>query len=86
MSYKVRWHEDALEDLKSLDKKTQKKILQRVKEYLPQNPVSLGKPLRGIFKGFFRYRIGNIRIIYTLDHENETVSILKIGDRKNVYD
>jgi len=86
LSYKVRWHEDALEDLKSLDKKTQKKILQRVKEYLPQNPVSLGKPLRGIFKGFFRYRIGNIRIIYTLDHENETVSILKIGDRKNVYD
>ena len=86
MSYKVRWHEDALEDLKSLDKKTQKKILQRVKEYLPQNPVSLGKPLRGIFKGFFRYRIGNVRIIYTLDHENETVSILKIGDRKNVYD
>jgi len=86
LSYKVRWHEDALEDLKSLDKKTQKKILQRVKEYLPQNPVSLGKPLRGIFKGFFRYRIGNVRIIYTLDHENETVSILKIGDRKNVYD
>ena len=86
MSYKVRWHENALEDLKRLDKKPQKKILRRVKEYLPQNPVSLGKPLRGIFKGFFRYRIGNVRIIYTLDHENETVSILKIGDRKNVYD
>ena len=86
MSYKVRWHEDALEDLKSLDKKTQKKILRRVKEYLPQNPVSLGKPLRGIFKGFFRYRIGNIRIIYMLDYEDKTVSILKIGDRKNVYD
>jgi len=86
LSYKVRWHEDALEDLKSLDKKTQKKILRRLKEYLPQNPVSLGKPLRGIFKGFFRYRIGDTRIIYTLDHEDETVSILKIGDRKDVYD
>ena len=86
MSYKVRWHEEALEDLKSLDKKTQKKILRRVKKYLPQNPASLGKPLKGTFKGFFRYRIGNIRIIYTLDYENETVSILKIGDRKNVYD
>ena len=86
MSYKVRWHEEALEDLKSLDKKTQKKILRRVKEYLPQNPASLGNPLKGTFKGFFRYRIGNIRIIYTLDYENETVSILKIGDRKDVYD
>ena len=86
MIYKVRWHEDALEDLKNLDKKTQKKIIQRVKEYLPQNPVSLGKPLKGIFKGLFRYRFGNIRIIYTLDHETETVLILKIGDRKNVYD
>jgi mRNA interferase RelE/StbE len=85
LRYKVRWHEDALEDLKNLDKKTQKKIIQRVKEYLPQNPVSLGKPLKGIFKGLFRYRFGNIRIIYTLDHENETVLILKIGDRKNVY-
>jgi len=84
--YKVRWHEDALEDLKNHDKKTQKKVCQRVKEYLPQNPISLGKPLKGMFKRLFRYRFDNIRIIYTLDHETETIFILKIGDWKNVYD
>jgi mRNA interferase RelE/StbE len=86
LNYNVRWHEAALEDLKNLDKKTQKKIFRRVKEDLPQNPVSLGKPLKGMFKGLFRYRIGDIRIIYTLDHETETIFILKIGDRKNVYE
>ncbi len=63
MTYNVLWHEKAVEDLRGVDKKTAKGIVERVKSYLSQNPLSLGKPLKGIFKGLYRYRFGDYRII-----------------------
>ncbi len=40
------------------------------------------KPLRG-YKGFFRLRRGNIRIIFT--KEGKTGTIIAIDYRKNIY-
>jgi mRNA interferase RelE/StbE len=55
-----------------------------VKGYLSQDPIGLGKPLQGIFKGLYRYRYGNYRIIYTIDRTVVMILILRIADRKNV--
>ena len=85
MGYKVKWHEKAIEDLKNLDKQNAKGIVERVKTYLAQDPISLGKPLKGMFKGLFRYRYGDYRIIYALDRKEKSISILRIGHRKDVY-
>jgi mRNA interferase RelE/StbE len=84
--YNVQWHEDALEDLKGIDRQTQKKIIARVKDYLSKDPVSLGKPLQGIFKGLYRYRYGSCRIIYGIDRNTAVILILRIADRKEVCD
>ncbi|MCX5826793.1 MAG: type II toxin-antitoxin system RelE/ParE family toxin [Deltaproteobacteria bacterium] len=86
MTYNLKWHEKAIYDLRDLDRKTQKKIIDRIKEYLPKDPVGLGKPLKGMFKGLYRYRYGSHRIIYAIDQREEVVMILRIGDRKDVYD
>lgn len=32
-----------------------------------------------------RIRVGNYRIVYELDDEKKTVTIFKVGDRKDVY-
>lgn len=85
MGYNVTWHERAVEDLKSVDKKSAKGIIERVKNYLPQNPISLGKPLKGMFKGLYRYRFGDCRIIYTIDHKENSILILRVGSRKGIY-
>jgi mRNA interferase RelE/StbE len=85
LNYKVIWHEKSLDDLKGIDKKRAKAILEKVKTYLSQEPLSLGKPLKGMFKGLYRYRIGDDRVIYAIDREKESIIILKIGDRKDVY-
>jgi len=86
LAYNLKWNEKAVEDLRSLDRKTQKKIIERIREYLPEDPVGLGKPLKGIFKGLYRYRYGSYRIIYAIDQREEAIMILRIGDRKDVYD
>jgi mRNA interferase RelE/StbE len=84
--YSIRWHDDAIEDLKVIDRQTQKKIIARVKDYLSKDPVSLGKPLQGIFKGLYRYRYGSHRIIYAIDRGSLVILILRVADRKDVYE
>ena len=86
MTYSIKWHEQAIEDLKGIDRQTQKKIIARVKDYLTKDPLSLGKPLKGIFKGLYRYRYGSHRIIYAIDRRSVLILILRIANRKNVYE
>ena len=86
MTYNVQWHEEAIEDLKAIDRQTQKKIIARVRDYLSKDPLNLGKPLQGIFKGLYRYRYGSYRIIYVIDRKSVLILILRIADRKEVYE
>lgn len=85
MSYKVTWHEDAMEDLKRLEKTRAREIVEKVDEHLSKEPLALGKPLKGIFRGMHRYRCGDYRIIYTLDREEQRLMVLTVGHRKDVY-
>jgi mRNA interferase RelE/StbE len=85
LAYSVKWQEKAIEDLKNLDKQTAKGIFERVKTYLSQDPISLGRPLKRIFKGLFRYPFGDYGIIYALDRKEKNILILRIGHRKNIY-
>ena len=57
-----------------------------MKDYLSKDPLSLGKPLKGIFKGLYRYRYGSYRIIYAIDRGSVVILILRIADRKDVYE
>ena len=86
MTYSIQWHEEAIDDLKRLDRPTQKKIIAKVKDYLCSDPLRLGKPLQGIFKGLYRYRYGSYRIIYAVDRGTLLILILRVGDRKDVYE
>ena len=42
------------------------------------------KQLKG-YKDFYRLRIGEYRVIYTIKHDELTISILSIGNRGDVY-
>lgn len=85
MSYKVTWHEDALEDLKRLDRSRAREVVDKVNDHLSKDPLALGKPLSGIFKGLHRFRCRDYRIIYTIDRKEERLMVLTIGHRKDVY-
>jgi mRNA interferase RelE/StbE len=84
--HSIQWHEEARNDLKNIDRQTRKKIIAKVKDYLSKDPISLGKPLQGIFKSLYRYRYGSYRIIYAIDRGSVAILILRIADRKDVYE
>jgi len=85
LGYEVIWQEKVLHDLKMIDEKNAARILERVGTYLAQNPAGPGNPLKGIFKGLFRYRYGNYRIIYTMDVAEKKIIVLHVKHRKEAY-
>lgn len=76
----------ALLQLKKLDKITQNKInTYLTKLSLVSNPRLYGKMLAGEYKGCYRYRVGDYRIITIIKDEVLTIQVIKIGHRKEVY-
>jgi len=84
--YKVVYLDQVEEDLKKLDKSTARKILVRLETYLARDPKGLGKPLRGEFQGYWRYRWGGYRVIYKISEREVLILILRISHKKDVYD
>ena len=85
MVYKVAYLDSVEEDLKKLDKSTVRKILNRIETYLVCDPKELGKPLKGEFQGYWRYRWGDYRVIYKISEREILVIVLRISNRKDVY-
>lgn len=48
------------------------------------NPTVI-KSLKGKYKGLWRYRVGDVRIIYDVDKKKRTIRIIAIDSRGNVY-
>jgi mRNA interferase RelE/StbE len=85
LAYNVRWNKDARDDLAQIDKSIARRIIDKITGHLASNPADLGKPLKGIFHGLYRYQCGDWRIIYALDREEKLIMILRAGHRKDVY-
>ena len=85
MDYKATWHVEALEDIKQIDRVRQKAIIEKVKSYLLKDPLNIGKPLSGRFKGLYRLRFENYRIIYAVNKEEMKVLIGSVRHRKEAY-
>ena len=83
--YKVAYLNSVEEDLKKLDKATARKILNRIETYLACDPKELGKPLKGEFQGYWRYRWGDYRVIYKISEREILILVLRISNRKDVY-
>lgn len=45
----------------------------------------LGEFLKGEWKGYRKYRTGNYRVVYRVEHSKLLIHIITIDDRKEVY-
>ena len=89
----LNFSKNALKFLKKLsDKDTEKvrnKILQLLNSVEESGLVPSGeldiKTLEGEWQGFLRMRVGKIRIIFTVDVEQDELQIYDIGFRGDIY-
>ncbi|MCL7410815.1 MAG: type II toxin-antitoxin system RelE/ParE family toxin [Methanosarcinaceae archaeon] len=83
--FDIKYSKQAVKFLKSLDKTTATRILKRI-EKLKQDPVSHdSKIVEGYREKLFRVRVGDYRILYEVDHNDNLIGIVKIDKRSRVY-
>ena len=84
MAYNLVWDVRAYKELKAVHNKDAVSILNAISK-LQKNPAAVGKGLEGKFKGKFRLRVGDYRVIYWVNDEELTVYIIAVGHRRDVY-
>lgn len=88
MAWKIEISEGAKKSLLKMDKKVAIRILDFLHERvaLSDDPRSHGQALHGSALGdFWKYRVGEWRIICSINDEIVTVYVLRIGNRRDVY-
>ena len=80
---KIEWTEQALEDLQKLDKPIAKRILKKVTWFSNQFENITPEVLSGDLSGTYKLRIGDWRVIYTI--ENDVIIIQALGHRREIY-
>ncbi len=81
--YTVEIKNKAKKEMQSLPKKDQQRLLAAF-DVLRVNPLA-GKQLHDKYKGLRSLRVWPYRVIYAVDHGIITVTIVKVGHRKDVY-
>jgi mRNA interferase RelE/StbE len=79
----VRFHRDFEKELRDLPKPAIRRIFAALQR-LEADPLPPGS---GKIKGqdLWKVRVGPYRIVYSIDEEQRTVSLYRIGHRKDVY-
>lgn len=87
MAWTIEYTKTAAKILTSIDRQ----ISMRIKKYLEEriateeDPRRFGEALPANLTGFWKYRIGDYRVIAEIQDERVVVVVVKIGHRSKVY-
>lgn len=83
---KVSITRTAKKSLEKLDRNIQKRILDFLSDLETlENPRVKGKSLKGDLKEYWRYRVGDYRILSKIIDNELIILVIDIGHRKYIY-
>jgi len=87
LAWTIEFDRAALSELRRLDPVAARRIVEYLRERISpsQDPRRFGKALRGERANFWRYRVGDYRIICQIDDKRSTVVVLAAGHRREIY-
>jgi len=87
LDWTVEISDVAERQLRKLDRQVQKRILDWFDDRIEgcKNPRHFGEPLKGDKAGYWRYRIGDYRVLCDIQDQHVVVLVLTIGHRREVY-
>lgn len=81
MNYKIDFDKKALKFIMKLPQDVKTRIFSAIKKLPFEGDI---KTIKG-YKGFYRLRVGDYRIIYTIDNDRLIVSVVDAGNRGQIY-
>ena len=88
MAYNVELSAEVDRELGKLDAQQAKRILKFLHERVAKldDPPSIGEALHGSRLGeFWKYRVGDYRLICKIEDDRLVVLVLRVGHRKEIY-
>ena len=86
--WRVEFDRDAARDLRKLDVHAQRQILSYLRERIATDadPRRFGHALTRDLKGLWRYRVGDHRMVASIEDDRFVVLVVTVGHRREVYD
>jgi mRNA interferase RelE/StbE len=88
LAWLIKFDDKAKKDLAAIDKAAAKRITQFLRERVAglDDPRSIGEALKGSKLGaFWKYRVGDYRIVASIEDGALRILVVRIGNRKEVY-
>lgn len=85
MAYEVIFSPTAHRDLQSVPPRILPAIIEFVYGDLSRNPQRVGRALERDLAGFHSARRGPYRVLYSIDEEHNSISILRVDHRADVH-
>ena len=88
MAWKIEIDSAAVRDLDQLDPQATRRILVFLHDRVAalEDPRSIGEALKGSKLGeFWKYRVGDYRIISSIEDGALRILVVKVGNRREVY-
>ncbi len=87
MAWTIEFRPNARSELKRLDPPVQRRVRQFLRERVLAigDPRRLGKPLHGDKGDLWSYRVGDYRIICTIEDQRLVVIVIAVRHRREVY-
>ncbi len=88
MVWEIEFDDAAKKELGKLDPQVARRVIQFLRTRLQslKNPRRIGQALKGSELGdFWKYRLGDIRIIASIEDDRLVILVLRVGNRKEIY-
>jgi len=88
LAWQIEFDQSAKKELAKLDRQVARRLIDFLKNRVLnlRDPRSVGQALRGSTLGeFWKYRVGDFRIIASIQDDRMIVLVLRVGNRGDIY-
>ena len=87
MVWQIEFLLQAARELSKLDRTATARIVRTLEQRIAtlDDPRTLGSALVGEHGGFWRWRIGDYRVIARIEDERVTILVIRVAHRREVY-
>lgn len=87
MKYKVVYEKKVIKQMEKLDSSTKKIVKKWIEKNLieTENPRQHGKALVGDKSGYWRYRIGDYRLLTSIEDDKLLIIAVEFNHRSKIY-
>tara|TARA_R110000868_G_scaffold123072_7_gene326172 strand:+ start:1084 stop:1350 length:267 start_codon:yes stop_codon:yes gene_type:complete len=87
LAWTIEFLPDAVKELKKLDRSVARRIITTLEERIAtlDDPRTLGSALTGDHAGYWRWRVGDYRVVAQIKDERVVIIIVRVAHRRKVY-